>query len=111
MEDHMASIRMKHTGATAADLTIEYTIDEARKVVEIEASAFDSALIEDFFLSVLQRRLGIDAVRDDRTDLNPPPPPYRVFLTIKKQRYEAKLHLLMDIGGTKGRATVVLLPL
>ena len=35
-------IRMKHMGSTAADIDIEYDIDEAKRVVEIKAQAFDS---------------------------------------------------------------------
>jgi hypothetical protein len=99
-------IRMKHMGSTAADLSVEYEIDEAAQVVELRTDALDSALVADFLESVLQRRHNIGAIRDDRTEWNPPRPPYRVFLTMHGQRYEVTAHRLMQGGGI----TVVLNP-
>jgi hypothetical protein len=93
-------IRMKHMGSTAADLNVEYEIDEAAQVVELRTAAFDSALIADFLESVLQRRHGIEAIRDDRTEWNPPRPPCRVFLNMHGRRYEVIAHRLMkEVGG------------
>ncbi len=94
-------------GSTAADLDIEYSVDETKWIIEIETGYFDSALIEDFLLT-LQRRQGINAIRDDREDFNPPRPPYRAFLTMSGQRYELETHLLPAIGGTTANTTVVL---
>lgn len=58
---------------------------------------------------VLKQKHGIDPVRDDRTEWNPPRPPYRVYLLLNEVRYEIEAHHLVDIGG--GRSfTVVLRP-
>lgn len=102
-------IRMKHMASSAADLEINYQIDSANHVVSLQASAFDSALIADFFVRVLEHRNGIEAIRDDRTEWNPPRPPYRVFLAMQGQRYEITAHRLMKEVG--GGITVVLRPL
>lgn len=102
-------IRMKHMGSSAADLDVEYEIDEASQIVKLETRAFDSALFGDFFVSVLQRRHGIEAIRDDRTEWNPPRPPYRVFLTMHDRRYEVTAHHLMKEAG--GGISIVLKPL
>ena len=105
----MNRIRMKHMGSTAADLEINYQVDSANRVVSLQASAFDSALITDFFVRVLEQRNSIEAIRDDRTDWNPPRPPYRVFLDMHGQRYEITAHRLMQEVG--GGITVILRPL
>lgn len=103
-----SSIRLKHMGSTAADLVVDYQIDTTNHVVSLQANAFDSALIADFFGHVLLQRNGIVAIRDDRTEWNPERPPYRVFLTLRGQRYEVTAHRLMkEIGGI----TIVLKPL
>lgn len=101
-------IRMKHMASTAADHEIQYEIDEASHVVELESVAFDSALFADFFVSVLERRNRIEAIRDDRTEWTPARPAYRVFLTLHGQRYEVTAHRLMKEVG--GGITVVLEP-
>lgn len=90
-----AQIRMKHMGSTAADLVIEYTIDEATHSIELKADAFDSKLFEAFFVSVLEKRHCLDVVRDDRTEWTPPRPQYRLFLTMHGQRYEVMAHRLV----------------
>ncbi|MDP1870814.1 MAG: hypothetical protein Q8K61_04215 [Gallionella sp.] len=102
-------ITIKHMGSTAADLNIDYIIYEAEQCVTLETSAFDSKLIEDFLLSVLKERHGIDAVRDDRTEWNSPRPAYRVYLLLNDVRYELGAHYLLDLGG--GKFTVTLKPL
>lgn len=102
-------IRMKHMGSTAADLNVEYEIDETAQVVELRTEAFDSALIADFIESVLRRKHGIEAIRDDRTEWNPPWPPCRVFLNMQGRRYEVTAHRLMkEVAG--GGITIVLEP-
>lgn len=102
-------IRMKHMASTAADLEIRYEIDESSPVVELETSAFDSVLFASFFVDILERRNGVVAIRDDRTEWNPPRPPYQVYLTMRGQRYEVTAHRLMKEVG--GGITVVLRPL
>ena len=92
-------IYMKHIGSTAADLLIDYDINEAEQYVTLKTNAFDSKLMENFFLSVLKQRHGINAVCDDRTDWNPPRPTYRVFLLLNDVRYEVEAHHLVDVGG------------
>ena len=102
---------IKHIGSTARDLPLEYTVDEENKIVEICADWFDSALFEHFIIFTLKIEKGIDAVRNDRESFCPPPPTYRIFLTMSEQRYEVETHLLLELGGKKGAATIVLLPL
>lgn len=102
-------IRMKHMASTAADLEIRYEIDEFSPVVELEADAFDSKLFESFFVDILEQRNGVVAIRDDRTEWNPPRPPYRVFLTMQGRRYEVTAYRLMQVMG--GGITLVLRPL
>lgn len=102
-------VRMKHMGSTAADLEIEYIIYEAEQCVTLNADGFDSQLMKDFFLTVLKGQHGIDAVRDDRTDWNPPSPPYRVYLLLNGVRYKIEAHHLVDLGG-RGDFTLVLRP-
>lgn len=104
----MQQIRMKHMASTAGDLEIQYEINEASQIVELETSAFDSELFAGFFVSILEQRNGIEAIRDDRTEWNPARPPYRVFLTMHSQRYEVTAHRLMEEVGSG--ITVVLNP-
>lgn len=104
----MQKIRMKHMASTAGDLEIQYEINEASLVVELEASAFDSTLFAGFFANILEQRNGIEVIRDDRTEWNPERPPYRVFLDMRGQRYEVTAHRLMKEVG--GGVTVVLNP-
>lgn len=108
MNNQPQKIRMKHTGSTAADLEIQYRIDEAGRVVELQTEAFDSALFADFFTRVLKQRNGLDVIRDDRTEWNPKRPPYRVWLTMNRQRYEVTAHRLMQETG--GGVAVILRP-
>lgn len=103
----MPQIRMKHMGSTAADLDIEYSVDDSAKVVEMKTAAFNSALVEDFLLTVLLPRYGVNAIRDDREDFNPPRAPWRVFLTMAERRFEVEMHLLPEIGGVKAATTVL----
>jgi hypothetical protein len=101
---------MKHSMSTAADLNMEYEINEVSQVVELEADAFDSTLFVSFFVDILEQRNGVVAIRDDSTEQwNPPRPPYRVFLTMHDQRYEVTAHRLMQVLG--GGITIVLRPL
>lgn len=99
-------IWMKHMGSTAADLPLEYSIDEENKQVLVNADAFDSGLIESFLESVLKQRHGIDVIRDDRTQWHPPAPAYRVFLTMGGQKFRLTSHRL-PLGEN---VTVVLRP-
>jgi hypothetical protein len=99
---------MKHMGSSADDLEIEYSISEDKQCVTLKTDIFDSQLIEDFFLRVLEQKHGINAVRDDRAAWNPPRPPYRVYLLLNGVRYEVAAHHLDDIGGRN--FTVVLRP-
>lgn len=96
-------IYMKHTGSTAQDLDINYTINNDNTVT-VEAAHFDSALMQSFLIDVLGQDHGIQVVRDDRTK-NPPKPPYRVFLDLAGVRYEIDAHRLV-MGGF----TIALLP-
>jgi hypothetical protein len=100
---------MKHMGSSAADLDMDYEINEVSHVVELEADAFDSTLFVSFFVDILEQRNGIVAIRDDRAEWNPPRPPYRVFLTMHDQRFEVTAHRLMQVLG--GGITIVLRPL
>lgn len=99
-------IFMKHMGASAADLQIHYRVDEDKKIVEMEANHFDSALVGSFILRVLKEK-GIVAVYDDRELWCPPHPPYQVFLSMEGVRFEIETHLLPEVGGT-GNVTIVL---
>lgn len=103
-------IRMKHSMSTAADLIMQYEINEVSHVVELEADAFDSTLFVSFFVDILEQRNGVIAIRDDSGEQwNPPRPPYRVFLTMQGRRYEVTAHRLMQVLG--GGITIVLNPM
>lgn len=92
-------ILMKHIGSTAADLEIKYEINEESPVVELKTSAFDSALFASFFADILEQRNGIGVICDERTEWHPARPPYRVFLTMRGQRFEVTAYRQV-IGGS-----------
>lgn len=97
-------ICMKHTGSTAADLMVDYMINDDNTVT-IKVDRFDSSLIQSFLVDVLGQDHGIQVVHDDRTKWNPPRPPYRVFLELAGVQYELEAHHLV-LGGF----TIALLP-
>lgn len=101
IEDTMENqnIRMKHSGSTASDLEIDYTIGDDNTVM-VKADHFDSALMQDFIIEILGRRCGVNAIRDDRAEWNPPRPPYRVFILLAGVRYEVEAHYLIMDGFT-----------
>lgn len=106
----ISHVRMKHMGSTAADLEIGYRVDKDKRIVLLQADAFDSALAADFFVRVLGDN-GIGAIRDDSAGWNPPRPPYRVFLDLRGQHYEVTAHRLMNLTkDAKDEITVVLEP-
>lgn len=107
-EPKLLNIYMKHSGSTADDLDVKYIIHKSEQCVTLNTNSFDSKLMEYFFLSVLKGQHGIDAVRDDRNDWNPPRPPYRVYLLMNGVRYEVEAHHLVELGGRN--FTVVLKP-
>lgn len=92
-------IYMKHTGSTAADLLIDYTINNDNTVV-LKTKHFDSSLIQSFLVDVLGQDHGIQTIRDDRTKWNPPRPPYEVFMLLAGVRYKVEAHHLINNGFT-----------
>lgn len=107
----ISRICMKHMGSTAADLDIGYRVDKDRRIVLLQADVFDSALVANFFVRVLEQDNGIGAIRDDNVGWNPPRPPYRVFLDLRGQHYEVTAHRLMNLTkDAKDEIAVVLEP-
>lgn len=90
-------IYIKHSGSTAQDMMIDYTINNDN-TVDIKVDHFDSDLMRSFFVDILGNRCGVNAICDDRAEWNPPAPPYKVYMLMAGVKYLVEAHYLV-LGG------------
>ena len=97
-------IRLKHSFSRAYDVEVEYQVDEAKKIVEIQADSFDASLFKSFVLRYLAEK-GIDAVTDDNKKGSSPD--YKIFLTMAGLRFRLETYKLVTAGPYDEYTTVL----